>query len=76
MALPDEFYAVIQLRVGGKFVPRSDVLRWNGRLVRVMLEDEIEPGESSLYVGEFRCRVLDDEFPRWWIASGDLRLVA
>lgn len=71
----DEFDAVIKLRPGGKFVPRIDVLRWNGRKVRACVVWPIEDHETSIYKGEFACQIDDldgERFPRAWLASGDL----
>lgn len=68
----DKIDVILRLRNDGKFVPLAEVLAWDGRRLRVMVGEEIEPGESSLYVGELRCDVLTEGFPRTWIASGDL----
>ena len=70
----DTFDAVVRLRSGGAFVPRIDVLPWNGRRVRVTASYSLE-GRSPYNASEFACQVDDtqgDRFPRAWIASGDI----
>ncbi len=71
----DEFDAVIKIRSGGKFVPRLDVMKFNGPKVKVHVAWPIEDHETSIYQGEFACVIdnIDGEpFPRSWLASGDL----
>jgi hypothetical protein len=73
----DRFEAVVNLRSGGEFVPRIDVLKWNGRRILVSAVYELED-RAPYNRGEFACIVEDgknERFPRAWIASGDLQVI-
>jgi hypothetical protein len=74
----DEFEAVVKIRSGADFVPRIEILRWNGRKVKAVAEFEIEH-RKPYHDGEFACSLEDwkgERYPRGWIASGDLVIIS